>query len=168
MLIILTASVALLSFIQMFVAAPVMKEFRRSKAKVLVSSQEAARLRRTVESRDSVERMYEEIREKLKPAGSTESEIIGLLLSVERAAKKAGVEIIENEHVRHQTEEYLDRHLLRFKGVGTPLQIAELLHHLESPSSLLKIERVNAKMREHRLEAELELARLIGRENTDG
>lgn len=108
-----------------------------------------------------MERAYEEIRNRITSTRSLQDEIIDMLLTIERAAHDAGVEVLENIHVRDDPLEYFHRHTVRFKGRAKPEQLMRMIYALQDPQLLLKIPEMKFAMRNYNLEMELDITRVV-------
>ena len=164
----LTVAVGLLAVAQMVVVRPLTQRIGRARVKAQAAAQTLAQMEATAARRASVEVAYEAVRSRITSNRTPEDEVIDILLTVEEAAKKAGVEVLQNTHEKDDQYEYFDLHTVKFRGRGKPESLMRMIHALQNPQLLLKIPEMKFAMKNYQLEVELDITRVVSGVGKDG
>jgi hypothetical protein len=155
-LVLLLAGVVQIGFVR-----PATRKIRRLRARVIEQVTELNRVRTVIARKAAVSAAYGAIRTRITSSRSPEREIIDMLLTIEKAALDAGVQIQKNIHLRDESLEFFNRHTVHFTGRGKPENLFRMIHSLQHPDLLLRIPRIEFAMKEHELEMELEITRVV-------
>ncbi|MEQ8819165.1 MAG: hypothetical protein RLY93_02900 [Sumerlaeia bacterium] len=159
-LLLATVAIAVLAGFQMLVLRPLMGDSKGARVRTALSVRESARLRAVTDQAAAYEKAFADIRERVTTSDSVQREIITMLLAIESLAEDSGVEILENSHLKDESLEYFDRHTVRFRGAGDTEQLTRFLHAVQNSELLFKIRTMKLRMKNNRLESELEIVRL--------
>lgn len=163
-----TLLVGLLAILQIALVRPAWRDIRRLSAKGRIAAQQLEQMRSVVARRSKAQGAYEAIQSRITSGKTAEREIIDILLSVEKAAREAGVEILENSHVKDDPAQYFDLHTVRFRGSGEATNMMRMIYALQDPQLLLKIPQMDFSIKNYKLEMELEITRVVYTEGKNG
>jgi Tfp pilus assembly protein PilO len=160
-LLFLTISLALLLLAYTVIIRPNIRKIGRLRIKVANSAQTLERMRTTVKRKNGVDKAYKEIRDGITSSKDSAEEIMDMLLDVEEAAKKSGVEILENGYQSDEALEYFSRHTLAFRGRGEMKSLTTMLYALQDPELLLRIPQVDFVIKNYKIEMDIEITRIV-------
>lgn len=159
-LLIITIVVILLAILQFGLLRPVFENVRRLNTKLRLAQAEMQRINGVLARRRQVESAYEAIRNRITSNKKPEQEIIEILLTVQKAAQDANVEILENAHVKDTQSTNFSVHTVHFRGRGEAASLVRMVYSLQNPQLLLKIPQMEFTIKNYKLELNLEITRV--------
>ena len=162
-LLMLTVALAVLFVVQAGIIRPAVSRIRRLSTRVRITAQDLSRMRGIVNKKAQVQANYEEIRQRITSSKNPQQEVIDMLLTVEKAAQDSGVEILENGYLSDKPFEYFTQHTLRFQGRGKSEALVRMIHALQQPDLLLKIPEMKFAVKNHQLEMDLRITRIVSK-----
>jgi hypothetical protein len=160
-LLIVVIVLAVLTILQLGVLRPIFSRISGLKTKVGLSVRELHQMRNIVDRKDDVATAYEEIRTRITSSRNTQAEIIDMLQTIQQAAEAGKMQIPQTVHVKDEPCEYFNRHTVRFQGQGKIENVMMMLYNLQDPKLLLKIPSMKFAMKNHLINMELEITRVI-------
>lgn len=151
----------------MGVLRPVARDLRRLKAKAAITALDLQRMESTLARKAAIESAYAEVKNRITTSRSSQSEIIDMLMTVEKAAEAGGIEILENEHLKDEPFEHFNLHTVHFRGQGKPEHALKMLHQLQDQKLFLRIPHMVLTMKNHLLEMDLEITRVVCQESAE-
>lgn len=167
-LLILSSILGLLALLQLGVVRPVLRSVRRLGTKLRVSALSLQQMNEAIARRSQVESGYAAIRNRITSVKKPEQEIMEILLSVQKIAQEAGVEIMENVHLKDDPSEYFSVHTVHFVGRGEIKNMIRMLHALQDPQRLLKIPQMQLAIKDFKLEMSLNITRVVYQAGQNG
>jgi hypothetical protein len=160
-LLIATVALGLIAILQLGALRPLFDNMRRLNTKRRMASVELQHIQSVLARRSQVESSYEAIRNRITSTRNAEQEIMGILLTVQKAAQAANVEILENAHIKDEKAAYFNVHTVRFRGRGEAESLVRMVHELQDPELLLKIPQMEFTIKNYKLEVSLEITRVV-------
>jgi hypothetical protein len=156
-----TALIVSLALLEMLVLRPCYQKMKTVRSKLAGTERELRRMREVSGQKNGMTLAYEEIRSRITSKKTPEREIISMLLNIEKAALDSGVEIVQNAHVKDEPFPYFSKHTVEFRGRGNMQSLTRMLWTLQDPQLLLKIPEMQFSIRNHQLEMDLVITRIV-------